>query len=88
MTYRVDILPSAQRELAALPLRDRKRIDERIRALSSTPRPPGIKALQGQKGTYYRLRIGNHRVIYQVHDNVLVVLVVKIGDRKDIYRSF
>ncbi len=88
MTYRIDILPSAQRELAALPLRDRKRIDERIRALANTPRPVGITALQGKKGTYYRLRVGNHRVIYQVHDNVLVVLVVKVGDRKDVYRSF
>ena len=87
MTYRIDILPSARRELAALPRRDRKRIDERIQALSSNPRPSGIKALQGQKGTYYRLRVGNYRVIYQVQDKVLVILVVKIGNRKDVYRG-
>jgi mRNA interferase RelE/StbE len=87
LTYRIDILPSAQRELAALPLRDRKRIDERIRALSSNPRPSGIKTLRGQKGTYYRLRVGNYRVIYQVQDNALVVLIVKIGHRREVYRK-
>jgi type I restriction enzyme M protein len=55
LTYRVEILPSAQRELAALSPREQKRINERIRRLADTPRPLGITVLQGQKVTYYRL---------------------------------
>jgi mRNA interferase RelE/StbE len=89
LTYRVEILPAAQRELAAIPLRDRKRIDERIVSLSTTPRPPGAKALQGQKGQrgLLRLRVGDYRVVYQVQDEVLLVLVVKVGHRREIYRK-
>jgi mRNA interferase RelE/StbE len=87
VTYRVDLVPSAQRELVDIPLRDRKRIDERILALASNPRPSGVKALQGQKGTYYRLRVGDYRIVYQVQDKALIVLVVKIGHRREVYRG-
>ena len=86
MTYRVEILPSAQRELAALPSREQKRVNERIRRLADIPRPPGITVLQGQKDIYYRLRVGDYRVIYEIHDKRLVVLVVKIGHRREVYR--
>jgi len=86
LTYRVKILPAAQRDLAGLPRRDRKRIDERILSLATNPRPPGVKALQGQRGLL-RLRVGNYRVIYQVRDEVLLVLVVKVGHRREVYRN-
>ena len=86
MTYRVAILPAAQRDLAGLPRRDRKRIDERILSLATNPRPPGVKALQGQSG-FLRLRVGDYRVIYQVRDEVLLVLVVKVGHRSKVYRK-
>lgn len=87
MAYQIVVTDSARKEFAALPTSVRRRIDARLLSLEQNPRPSGIKALQGQKGTYYRLRVGNYRVIYQVQDNVLVVLVVKIGDRKDVYRN-
>ena len=86
MTYRVEILPSAQRELAAIPLREQKRINERIRRQADTPRPSGITVLQGQKDTYYRLRVGDYRIIYQIQDKALLVLVVEIGHRREVYR--
>jgi len=86
LTYRIEILPSAQRELAVLPLREQKRVNERIRRLADTPRPPGITVLQGQKDAYYRLRVGDYRIIYQIQDKVLLVLVVKIGHRPEVYR--
>jgi len=86
LTDRIDILPSAQRELAALPVKDRKQVDKRIRGLGRAPRPPGGKALQGQKGLF-RLRVRRYRVIYQIRDDVLVVIVVKVGHRRDVYRS-
>ena len=86
MTYRLEILPTAQRELASLPLKDRKKVDERIHSLAVEPRPPGAKALRGHKGLF-RLRVGRYRVIYQVRDDVLVVLIVKVGHRRDVYRN-
>jgi mRNA interferase RelE/StbE len=86
LTYRVDILPSARRELAALPLKDRTRVDKRILSLGENPRPVGSKKLTGEDDLY-RLRVGDYRVIYQVQDKVLLVLVVKIGNRREVYRK-
>ncbi len=86
LTYRLEILPTAQRELASLPLKDRKRIDERILALAQNPRPPIAKALRGHKGLF-RLRAGKYRVIYQVRQEALLVIIVKVGHRREIYRN-
>jgi mRNA interferase RelE/StbE len=83
----VEILPSAQRELASLPSSEQKRINERIGRLATVPRPPGITVLQGKKDTYYRLRVGDYRIIYQIQDKALVVLVIKIGHRREVYRK-
>ena len=60
MTYRVEILPSAQRELAVLSSKEQKRINERIGRLVELPRPPGVTVLQGKKDTYYRARVGDY----------------------------
>ncbi len=86
MTYRVDILPSARRELAALPPKDRNRVDKRILSLAENPRPVGSKKLAGEEDLY-RLRVGDYRIIYQVQDKVLLVLVVKVGHRREVYRK-
>lgn len=83
MTYRLEILPTAKRELASLPLKDRKRVDERILAITSNPRPHQAIALRGHKGVF-RLRVGSYRVIYQIRDEVLLVLVVKVGHRREV----
>ena len=84
MTYTVEILRSAQRQLSRINRQDHARIIAAIEALATTPRPPGCKKLSGRPA--WRIRIGPYRVIYEVHDNKLVVLVVSIGDRKEIYR--
>jgi mRNA interferase RelE/StbE len=78
-------LPKALRHLAALPKSDQERITQRIDALADDPRPPGAKALQGQHGLY-RLRSGDYRIIYKIEDDRLLVLVIKIGHRRDVYR--
>jgi mRNA interferase RelE/StbE len=54
--------------------------------LADQPRPAGVKKLQGLEDTY-RIRVGNFRVLYQIFDVKLVVLVIDVGDRKDIYRG-
>jgi mRNA interferase RelE/StbE len=84
MTYNVDILRSAQKRLAKVDDPIRRRIIDRIRALADDPRPAGCKKLSGRPA--WRLRIGTYRVIYEVHDQKLLVLVVDVGHRREIYR--
>jgi len=84
--YTVEVLPSAQRELAALPKDVQRRIANRIDALREDPRPPGTRQLQGED-RLYRLRVGDYRVIYSIEGRRLVVVVVKIGHRREVYRK-
>jgi mRNA interferase RelE/StbE len=84
--YAVQILPRAARELAAVPLDDRQRIDARIHALAGNPRPPGVEKLAGEEALY-RVRVGDYRVVYSIQDAVLLVLVVRIGHRGEVYRK-
>ena len=87
MRYRIELLPSAVRELEAIPLRDRRRVARKIDGLQEDPRPPGAKALRGGGAGLRRLRAGHYRVIYRIRDEVLLVLVVKVGHRRDVYRG-
>jgi mRNA interferase RelE/StbE len=84
--YRVQILPGAQRVLLKLDKPVRRRIQAAIDGLSRDPRPHGASALKGQGGTY-RLRVGDYRVLYDIHDGELIVLVVDPGHRREIYRG-
>ena len=74
MTYAVDILRSAQKQLAQLARQDHPRIIAAIESLSLDPRPPGCRKLTGRLG--WRIRIGPYRVIYEIHDEQLLVLVI------------
>ena len=82
--YRIEIKRSAARELERIPLKDRDRIIERIRNLSTDPRPVGARMLSGEEK--YRIRQGNYRILYQVCDGMITVVVVRIAHRKDVYR--
>jgi mRNA interferase RelE/StbE len=83
--YEVFIKPSALRELESIDNRKmRRNVTERIRALAENPRPPGCTKLTGSEG--YRIRCGDYRVVYSIEDERLVVFVVKVGLRKDVYR--
>lgn len=83
--YSILINPAAWAEIMDLPQRAQERIFNAIEALEADPRPGGIKALKGEWRGHYRLRVGDYRVVYTVEDNVLRVLVVRVGDRKDVY---
>ncbi len=85
MTYDAAILPAALKQLKALPKRDRQRIRDRINGLAENPRPPQVKVLKGREG-YLRLRVGDYRVIYEVRDDQLLVLVVRVAHRREAYR--
>jgi mRNA interferase RelE/StbE len=85
-SYKVLIRKSAAKELEAVAGRkDRERIAQRILALADNPRPTGVEKLSGTSEKY-RIRQGNFRILYEIQDDVLVVYVVRIADRKDVYR--
>jgi mRNA interferase RelE/StbE len=84
-SYRLLIKPSAVKELEALPAKDRRRLATRLQKLSVDPRPAGSEKLSGHD--LYRIRQGNYRVLYSVHDRELVILVIKVGHRREVYRS-
>ena len=84
--YRVLIKPSARKELLAVPtMKDRRRLVRRIELLGDDPRPTGCQKLVGG-GDRYRVRQGQYRIVYEIRDAELVVLVVKVGHRRDVYR--
>lgn len=83
--YRLLIKPSAVKEIEAIPLkRDRRRVVERISKLAEDPRPSGSEKISGQDK--YRVRQGRYRILYAIEDQDLLVQVVKVGHRKDVYR--
>lgn len=84
MIYAVEILRVAQKQLAGIDRSAQPGIFAAIRALAATPRPVGCIKLSGRPA--WRIRVGSYRVIYEIHDARLVVLVIAIGHRKDIYR--
>ncbi len=82
---KVYIKPSAVKEIEALPKKDRSRIIQKIKCLAADPRPPGCEKLTGQDK--YRIRQGRYRIVYAIEDKELIVIVVKVGHRRDIYKK-
>jgi mRNA interferase RelE/StbE len=82
--YELRIKKSVTKDLDSLPKKDLQRIVEAINGLADTPRPPQSLKLSGDEK--YRLRCGVYRVLYEIQDEVLIVCVVKVGHRKDVYR--
>lgn len=83
-SYSVLIKPSAAKELERLPDKVRRQIAKRIAALADRPRSVGCEKLTGED--LYRIRRGDYRVVYSIADAALTVLVVRIGNRRDVYR--
>ena len=83
--YKLVFKQSVSKDLHALPKRDIARILKCIQALAREPRPQGCEKLSGQDR--YRVRQGVYRIIYEIHDEVLTVVVVKIGHRREVYRN-
>ena len=82
--YRITVKQSVAKDLRKIPKKDVKRILLAIQTLAENPRPPQSKKLSGQER--YRLRQGNYRILYSIEDENLIVCVVKVGNRRDIYR--
>ena len=83
--YKIFLKKSVLKDLDKIPNKDLKKIIKRIESLANDPRPPGCEKLSGQER--YRIRQGNYRVIYSIKDKELVIWVVKVGHRRDIYKK-
>ena len=82
--YRLEIKRSALKEIERLPKRELKSILEKIASLADDPRPHGYEKLSGEEK--YRIRCGDYRILYGIEDKILVVYIVKVGHRRDVYR--
>jgi mRNA interferase RelE/StbE len=84
MSYRLFLLPRAQKELTRLPNQAYERTRAAIRALAEEPRPTGCRKLSGREG--WRIRVGDFRVLYEIDDAQRTVTVLHVGHRRDVYR--
>ena len=84
MSYQVILPKSVQKDLDRRPDEIAERILDVLAELKTQPRPSGCKKLRGENA--WRIRVGDYRVIYEIHDKVLQVLVVTIGHRREVYR--
>ena len=82
--YKLLIKPSAIKELNKVPKKELSKITNKIQSLSKDPRPSGCEKLAAQNA--YRIRQGSYRIIYTIEDDNLIILVIKIGHRRDVYR--
>jgi len=82
--YSVQISRSAERQIEALPRRDRRAVIATIQGLAFEPRPHGCRRMKASNS--WRVRVGRYRVIYDIDDLSVVVLILKVGHRKDVYR--
>lgn len=84
MPCRLDYAPAASKSIEKLPRTLQQRILARVEGLATEPRPPGCVKLAGQDA--YRVRVGDYRIIYTIHDQRLIVLVIDVGHRREVYR--
>jgi mRNA interferase RelE/StbE len=84
LSYRIEIKRSAAKALKKIPKASRKRIVDKIDSLAESPPNPDTTKMKGNN-PFHKVRIGDYRIVYEIQEDVLVILVVKIGHRKDIY---
>lgn len=86
MTFRIEFTKSAAKALKAIPKTDQKRIAKQIERLTQGPPDPAKAKMKG-KNPFYRVRVGDYRIIYEMQNDILLILVLKIGHRKEVYRG-
>ena len=84
MTYRIEFAKPAAKQFRSLPTNIQRQMQPAIDALSSKPRPSGVKKLKGSD--LYRIRSGDYRIIYQIQDAELIIIVIKVGHRGKVYQ--
>ena len=84
--YKIEFSPAACRDFESLIRKEQLRVKKKIDALAKSPRPRGCKKLRGMNNIY-RIKTGSFRILYQIKDEMLLVLLLRMGDRRDIYRT-
>lgn len=86
MTYRIEFTPSARKQFTRLPHEVLRRVDAHLLVLAENPFPSGAQKIGGSIGLF-RVRVGDYRIVYTIERRALVVLVVRIGHRREVYRN-
>lgn len=84
-SYRIEVSATAERQIRKLPRADQVSVVRVIQTLATEPRPSGCRKLSGYDDAY-RVRVGRYRVLYSIEDRRLIIIVLRVGDRKDVYR--
>lgn len=84
MTYRIEVLPAAVREIRKLPPDAKRRVQAVIELLSENPRPPAATKLTARPE--WRVRTGDYRVLYRIEDDILTIVILLAGHRRDVYK--
>lgn len=85
MTFRVEFTKSAAKALRELPRKDQERVARKIDQIAETTPPKAETKMKGEN-PFHRVRVGNYRIIYEIQDDILLILILKIGHRRDVYR--
>lgn len=86
MTYQVEFTRKASKQLAKLPENVQQRIKIKVEELAENPRPSGVVKLESSNNRY-RIRVGDYRILYEIIDDLLIVTVVKVGHRREVYQD-
>ena len=86
MSYRIEVKKSAAKLLRKIPKADQKSIAAKINSLAENTPNPDTTKMKGNN-PFHKVRVGNYRIVYEIHEDVLSILIVKIGHRKDIYKN-
>jgi len=84
--YKIEFLKTAEKKFYRLPKQIQERMAKKLEDLKTDPYPSGVKALKNGQGRL-RLRVGDYRIIYRVENDILVILIITVGHRKNIYRN-
>jgi mRNA interferase RelE/StbE len=82
--FEIRFLPSVFKDTRSIPGYDLKKVLERVDSLATNPRPPGSVKLSGKE--YYRVRQGDYRIVYEILDDRLIIVVIKVGHRREVYK--
>lgn len=83
--YSIEFAPRIEKQLSVIPKAIRNKIFDRIEKLKKNPRPPQVEPLHGSESGFFRIRQGDYRIVYSINDNRLLVLVVRVVHRKEVY---
>ena len=86
MTFRIEFTKSAAKALKAIPKTAQKRIAKKIESLAEGPLDPAKSKMKGDN-PFHRVRVGDYRIIYEIQTEILLILILKIGHRKEVYRG-